>query len=110
MRRSRLGCSRKPSVAHRCVSSLAITTHGVKSDQVSEIDHDDGGVCLRPEQVAGFRQPEESEFATSDLDDDERFSDLQLALAMFGASDREYNEKMLVGECKYALRILKEGL
>ena len=37
----------------------------------------------------------EGKFATSDLDDDERFSDLQLALAMFGASDREHDEKML---------------
>ena len=52
----------------------------------------------------------EGEFAASDLDDDERFSDLQLALAMFGASDREYDEKMLAGECHYALRVLREGL
>jgi hypothetical protein len=52
----------------------------------------------------------EGEFATSDLDDDERFSDLQLALAMFGASDREYDEKMMAEECKYALRLLREGL
>ena len=34
----------------------------------------------------------ESEVATSDLDDDERFSDLQLTLAMFGASDREFED------------------
>jgi len=52
----------------------------------------------------------EGEFATSDLDDDERFSDLQLALAMFGAADREADEKKLAGECKYALRVLREGL
>jgi hypothetical protein len=52
----------------------------------------------------------EGEFATSGLDDDERFSDLQLALAMFGAGDREDDEKMLAGECRYALRILKESL
>jgi hypothetical protein len=52
----------------------------------------------------------EGEFATSDLDNDERFSDLQYALAMFGASDREYDEKMLAEECKYALRLLREGL
>ena len=51
----------------------------------------------------------EGEFATSDLDDDERFSDLQLALAMFGAGGREADEKMLAGECKYALRVLREG-
>ena len=52
----------------------------------------------------------EGEFATSDLDEDERFSELQLALAMFGAADRESDEKMLAGECKYALRLLREGL
>ena len=55
-----------------------------------------------------FVEQMEGEFATGDLDDDERFSDLQLALAMFGASDREYDEKMLTGECKYALRLLRE--
>jgi len=52
----------------------------------------------------------EGEFATSDLDNDDRFSDLQLALAMFGAVDREEDEKMLAGECKYALRLLREEL
>ena len=51
----------------------------------------------------------EGEFATSDLDD-ERLSDLELALAMFGASGREHDEKMLASECKYALRLLKEEL
>jgi hypothetical protein len=56
-----------------------------------------------------FARLMEGEFTTSDLDDDERFSDLQLALAMFGASDRENDEKMLTGECKHALRLLKEG-
>jgi len=50
----------------------------------------------------------ESEFAASPLDADERFKDLQLALAMFGAADREADEKMLAGECKYALRLLGE--
>ena len=47
-----------------------------------------------------FVRQMEGEFATSDLDDDERFSDLRMALAMFGASDPEYDEKMLAGECK----------
>ena len=42
------------------------------------------------------------------LDEDERFQDLQLALAMFGAGEREADEKMLAGECKYALRLLRE--
>jgi hypothetical protein len=50
----------------------------------------------------------EGEFATSPLDEDERFRDLQLALAMFGAGEREADEKMLAGECKYALRVLRE--
>jgi hypothetical protein len=50
----------------------------------------------------------ESKFARSPLDEDERFSDLQLALAMFGAGDRDADEKMLAGECKYAVRILRE--
>ena len=50
----------------------------------------------------------ESEFAASPLDEDERFRDLQLALAMFGAGEREADEKMLAGECKYALRLLRE--
>lgn len=57
-----------------------------------------------------FVRQMEGEFATSDLDDDERFSDLQLALAMFGAADREADEKLLASECKYALRLLREGL
>jgi hypothetical protein len=52
----------------------------------------------------------EAEFAISGLDDDERFRDLQLALAMFGVGEREDDEKMLAGQCKYALRILKEQL
>jgi hypothetical protein len=43
-----------------------------------------------------FVRQMEGEFATSDLDDDARFSDLQYALAMFGASSRQDDEKMLV--------------
>ena len=50
----------------------------------------------------------EGEFAASPLDEDERFQDLQQALAMFGAADREADDKMLAGECKYALRLLRE--
>ena len=49
----------------------------------------------------------EGEFAASGLDDDERFSDLQHALAMFGAGSREDDEKMLADECRYALRLLR---
>lgn len=50
----------------------------------------------------------EGEFAASPLDEDERFQDLQLALAMFGAGEREADEKMLAGECTYALKLLRE--
>ena len=58
----------------------------------------------------GFVSQMEGEFATTDLDDDERFGDLQLAFATFGAAGHEADEKMLTGECKYALRLLREGL
>ena len=49
----------------------------------------------------------EGEFAAIDLDDDQRFSELQLALAMFGSGESEADETMLSGECKDALRILE---
>ena len=49
-------------------------------------------------------------FATSPLDDDQRFSDLQLALALFGAGGREHDERMLASECRYALRLLHENV
>jgi hypothetical protein len=49
----------------------------------------------------------EGEFAANGLDDDERFSDLQYALAMFGAGSREDDEKMLADECRYALKLLR---
>lgn len=55
-----------------------------------------------------FVRKMEGEFATCGLDDDERFSDLQHALAMFGDSDREADEHMLAGECEHALRVLRE--
>ena len=50
----------------------------------------------------------EGEFAACGLDDDDQFSDLQMALAMFGAGRPEADEKMLADECRYALRLLKE--
>jgi hypothetical protein len=53
-----------------------------------------------------FVEQIEGEFAASPLDEDDRFRDLQLASAMFGAGDRESDEKALAGECKYALRLL----
>jgi hypothetical protein len=48
-------------------------------------------------------------FATSPLADDSRFSDLQSALALFGAGEREHDEQMLATECRYALRLLHEN-
>ena len=48
-------------------------------------------------------------FATSPLDEDERFSDLQSALALFGAGEREHDERMLASECRYTLRLLHEN-
>jgi hypothetical protein len=48
-------------------------------------------------------------FAMSTLDDDERFSDLQSALALYGAAEREHDERMLASECRYALRLLHDN-
>jgi hypothetical protein len=50
----------------------------------------------------------EGEFADCGLDDDDRFSDLKIALAMFGAGDQAADEKMLGDECRYALRLIQE--
>jgi len=50
----------------------------------------------------------EGEFANNDLDNDERFGDFTLALAMFGAAESEYDEKMLADECAFAMRLLRE--
>jgi hypothetical protein len=47
-------------------------------------------------------------FATSRLDDDPRFSDLQSALALFGASEREHDTRTLASACRYALKLLVE--
>jgi hypothetical protein len=45
----------------------------------------------------------EAEFAATDLDGDERFKDLQLAFAMFGAGDRAQDEQPrgLKWECQH---------
>ncbi len=48
-------------------------------------------------------------FATSPLDNNDRYSDLQSAMALFGAGDREHDERMLASECRYALRLLHES-
>jgi hypothetical protein len=49
-------------------------------------------------------------FAETPLDDDERFSDFRLALALFGAGKRDADERMLVAECRYVLRLLREDV
>jgi hypothetical protein len=50
----------------------------------------------------------EGEFVACGLEADDEFKDLLLALAMFGAGDREPDEKVLADECRYALRLLRE--
>jgi hypothetical protein len=46
------------------------------------------------------------EFIACGLNNEEKFRDLLLALAMFGAGERSEDEEILAGQCKYALRIL----
>jgi hypothetical protein len=46
------------------------------------------------------------EFIACGLNSQERFRDLLLALAMFGSGERNEDEEILAGQCKYALRIL----
>jgi hypothetical protein len=50
----------------------------------------------------------EGELVACGLDDDEGFSDLQMGLALFGAGERDADENMLLWECRYALRLLRE--
>jgi len=50
----------------------------------------------------------EAEFVAWGLEDDEQFRGLKLAIRMFGAGDREADEKAFAGECRYALSLLKE--
>ena len=50
----------------------------------------------------------EAEFVAWGLEDDEQFRGLMLGIRMFGAGDREADEKVLAGECRYALRLLRE--
>jgi hypothetical protein len=50
----------------------------------------------------------EAEFVAWGLEDNEQFRDLKFAIRMFGVGDREANEKRLAGECRYAVRLLRE--
>ena len=49
----------------------------------------------------------EAEFVAWGLEDDEQFRGLMLGIRMFGAGDPEADEKVLAGECRYALRLLR---
>jgi hypothetical protein len=49
------------------------------------------------------------EFIFCGLNNDERFRDLLLALAMFGGGEREEDEKILDSECQQALKMLAES-
>lgn len=59
-----------------------------------------------------FVKEMETEFWACGLNEDDHFSDLMMALDMFGvpAKDFGYDEKILVSECRGALRLLKEEL
>ncbi len=48
----------------------------------------------------------ESCFAACEFDDTDELADLQLALAVFGASSRQQDEDALERECQHALKIL----
>ena len=49
------------------------------------------------------------EFISCGLNNDERFRDLLLALAMFGSGEREEDEGILDSECQRALKMLAEN-
>ena len=57
-----------------------------------------------------FVREMDGEFWASELNEDDRFSDLLMALDMFGVPARDFgcDEKMLASECRYALRLLNE--
>ena len=50
----------------------------------------------------------EAEFVAWGLDNDEQFRGLKAALMMFGAGDRDADEKVLADECRYVLRLLRK--
>jgi hypothetical protein len=57
-----------------------------------------------------FVKKMDAEFWASGLNEDDRFSDLLMALDMFGVPAKDFgsDEKTLASECRYALRLLKE--
>jgi hypothetical protein len=56
-----------------------------------------------------FVREMEAEFWATRLNEDDRFSDLLMALDMFGVPARDFGceEKTLASECRYALRLLR---
>lgn len=60
------------------------------------------------ERSLDFIRQMEGKFSSSGLDNDDKLSDLQYALAMFGAADREYDEKFLFRACQNAIGILRQ--
>jgi|GEM_PF-5386279 len=52
-----------------------------------------------------------AEFWAAGLNEDDRFSDLLMALDLFGVPREDFgvDAKMLTSECQYALRILRDG-
>ena len=58
-----------------------------------------------------FVREMDGEFWASGLNEDDRFSDLLMALDMFGVPAKDFgcDEKALASECQYALRLLKGG-
>jgi len=57
-----------------------------------------------------FVKKMEDKLAACGLDDDDQFSDLQLVLAMFGPETGSRRGRLLVSECRHALRLLRERL
>ena len=59
-----------------------------------------------------FVREMDAEFWASGLNEDDRFSDLLMALDMFGVprEDHGVDAKTLASECRYALRVLRGQL
>ena len=65
-----------------------------------------GAFVAGDDRSRAFVDKMEGAFVACGLEGDEQFKDLQLSLAMFGARERESDEKVLADECQYALRVL----
>jgi len=57
-----------------------------------------------------FVREMDGEFWACGLNEDDRFSDLLMALDMFGVPREDFgsDEKTLASQCRYALRLLKD--